>query len=83
MLREQCGGGVGFLSSGDKAGPCARGSLFLGHSDAGGTQLKAIMSFYLKNILPAFSSFPRDLPTLPDPWRLLSSTGGPTSPQQI
>lgn len=43
-----------------------------------GTQLKAIMC--VLKTLPAFSSFPRDLPTLPDPWRLLPSTGAPTSP---
>lgn len=77
VLREQWV----VVCSWDEAGPCAQRSPFLGLTDAGGTQLSAIV--YILKTFPAFSSFPRDLSSLPDLWGLLPSTGAPTSPQQI
>lgn len=77
----QCSGSRGVvLCSWDEAGPCAQGSPFLGLADAGGHSPKPSCLSILKTF-PAFISFPRDLPTLPDPWRLLPSTADLT-PQQ-
>lgn len=54
------------LCSWDEAGPCAQGSPFLGLADAGETQPKAFMSFYLKDI-PSLHFLPKGSPHTPGP----------------